>query len=561
MREQRLPAPGPEAYDVALRAGFLRVALLGAAILAAAYLLLGGVGLLRPRFFPWDGVLGVALVVVCAALYRQGKPQGISFAASWLVAGVNVLTAFYSQAYGVRHPVTAVYLVGIVLGGMLIGGWFLRLWSALGGVFVFAWALLELRGELTPAGDAVSSWPELWQTVLFWWTLMAVTAWLVEQFAYNLERAVQLSRAQTAALTRSVEALAGQPEPEGYLRGLLAAMAQQLGAAEATLFLVDEAEERLAPQLAYREGRVQEGAVVDEGAAVNGAAAAAADFGLWQALRERREAMVLEDGQGAAMLITPLLQEGRVSGFFSIWRDRQRPFAASEVELAQALAQQATLAMQLAQLAQEQERGAVAAERNRLAREIHDTLAQGFTGILIQLEAAEDVMEGGSDGAQALQHLARARTLARDSLNEARRSVQALRPQALEGQDLPAALRELAQRSSGGVAVRLTVAGAPRPLPPTVAAELLRIAQEAVHNAVRHGAAQTVEVALTYAPEALTLAVEDDGRGFEAGEVAGGFGLSSMRQRAELIGAQLTIDSRRGAGTRVVCRVAVVAGG
>src|SRR5690606_6384172 len=132
--------------------------------------------------------------------------------------------------------------------------------------------------------------------------------------------------------------------------------------------------------------------------------------------------------------------------------------------------------------------------RNRMAQEIHDTLAQGLTGIIIQLEAAEDVL-GGEPGV-VQNHLDRARLLARESLAEARRSVWALRPQVLEETDLPGALQRLAARLQDGrpSTIQAEITGEPFPLSALVESELLRIAQEALNNGVKHAAAENIKL-------------------------------------------------------------------
>ena len=191
--------------------------------------------------------------------------------------------------------------------------------------------------------------------------------------------------------------------------------------------------------------------------------------------------------------------------------------------------------------------------RLHLAREIHDTLAQSFTGIVIQLEAAEDTLSAQPQA--TAQHLARARELARSGLGEARRSVWALRSQMLEEADLGAALQRLVAQMAPARApiVRLQVQGAPHPLPPDTESELLRIAQEALGNALKHARAGRVDISLSYGQRQVVLVVADDGRGFDTGHSTGGFGLTSMQERASRINALLDISSLPGKGAQVVC--------
>jgi signal transduction histidine kinase len=209
------------------------------------------------------------------------------------------------------------------------------------------------------------------------------------------------------------------------------------------------------------------------------------------------------------------------------------------------------------QLLMQLQDSAVAEERNRIAREIHDTLAQGFTGISIQLEAAKDTLTADPEDARG--HIERARQVARESLAEARRSVWALRPPELDGVGLAGALREFTARVGvgGATAVEFSLEGEAYLLPMGVTLGLLRICQEAVVNALRHAQARKIQVQMVYEPVELRLSVQDDGRGFDsqAGKTGKGFGLVSMRERAERIGASLEINSVPGAGTRVVAVV------
>lgn len=198
---------------------------------------------------------------------------------------------------------------------------------------------------------------------------------------------------------------------------------------------------------------------------------------------------------------------------------------------------------------------AVLAERNRLSREIHDTLAQGFTGIVLQLEAAEEAFT--QDSRAALAHLARARALARESLAEARRSVWNLRPGSLDGRSLAQAIvAELAKLEETGIETRIEVAGQAEDLDPEEESALLRVCQEALANLRDHAAAHRAAVRLEVTADRVTLAVEDDGRGFdpEALPATGslrGFGLLGMRERIEALGGTLTVDSAPGRRTRV----------
>jgi signal transduction histidine kinase len=233
--------------------------------------------------------------------------------------------------------------------------------------------------------------------------------------------------------------------------------------------------------------------------------------------------------------------------------------AAANQRLEEVIAENAGLQAQL--LAQAREAGA-GDERQRMAREIHDTLAQGLTGIITQLEAAKQTGRDAERG----RRVDNATRLARDSLAEARRSVQALRPQALEDSKLPEALAgEVARWSAtSGVAGEVETTGDARPLHPEVEVTLLRVAQEALANVAKHARASRAGVTLSYMEDVVTLDVRDDGAGFTTPQPAapqlaangrsatdGGFGLIAMRQRVTRLAGQLEIESEPGVGTAV----------
>ncbi|MFI5606263.1 sensor histidine kinase [Amycolatopsis sp. NPDC051903] len=224
--------------------------------------------------------------------------------------------------------------------------------------------------------------------------------------------------------------------------------------------------------------------------------------------------------------------------------------AEANARLETALEENAGLHAQL--LTQAREAG-VHDERQRLAREIHDTLAQGLTGIVTQLQAAD---RATSEDARQ-RHLGQVHTLAKDSLTEARRAVQALRPEPLADSHLPSALADLARRitDTSGVAVTAETSGEPVPLLPELEVTLYRVAQEALANAEKHARAQRIAVTLTYAGDVVLLDVRDDGAGFDPASPARGdgtgFGLQAMRQRVRRVAGTFTLESAPGDGTAV----------
>ena len=205
-------------------------------------------------------------------------------------------------------------------------------------------------------------------------------------------------------------------------------------------------------------------------------------------------------------------------------------------------------------LAQAREAG-VADERQRMAREIHDTLAQGLTGIVTQLQAAEQAADGAVQaGAGWRRHVAAATRLARESLTEARRSVRALRPEPLETALLSEALAGVAERWSGlnGVPALVTTTGTVRPVQPEIEFALLRAAQEALTNVAKHARATRVGLTVSYMDSEVALDVRDDGVGFDP-QAPGRecFGLVAMRERIESLAGTLQVESEPGGGTAI----------
>jgi signal transduction histidine kinase len=199
---------------------------------------------------------------------------------------------------------------------------------------------------------------------------------------------------------------------------------------------------------------------------------------------------------------------------------------------------------------------AVLAERNRIAREIHDNLAQEMLGISVQLEVVARTMPASAEVAKT--HLDRVRLLVRHGIAEARRYVWDLRSQALDKNDLPAALSDTARRltAESTVQAKVEVTGIFRPLSGLIEGNLLRIGQEAINNAVRHAQARNVLINLKFDAKRVQLSVRDDGIGFDYQVSSNGeanhFGLIGMQERAERIGGTLTINSRASEGTEVL---------
>jgi len=253
-------------------------------------------------------------------------------------------------------------------------------------------------------------------------------------------------------------------------------------------------------------------------------------------------------------LAVPMFVLGTVRGFIGIQHVEGQPYRREEVELAQALAHHVMIATHEAELGEQRRHAVILEERARLARDIHDTLAQGFTGVIIQLDTAVEALRDEEPEAAA-KHIRLARELARESLTEARRSMHALRPQALEKASFPDALKAIITDTTVGTSLEseFHLKGEPRKLQSSVEENLLHIGQEALANALKHARATEFQAQLSFDSEAVRLELRDNGKGFVVDCVNGrGIGLIGMKERAQQIGATLAVTSKPGKGTTIV---------
>lgn len=375
----------------------------------------------------------------------------------------------------------------------------------------------------------------------------------------------QLIRGQVNALKSSLDALANEPEPSLLVTHTLSTLTAQFGAHSASVWRRGLADNTIGIQFVFEDGRVVPNtahrfAGLDLTLPME-------DVWPWPEVFRSGKPSVIEDIRLVppfalrdrllplgiiTVLLLPLFVAGQLEGAIGLRFQRKRNFQTEQIELAQALANQAMLMIRLAELSAQGREAAVAGERNRIARDIHDTLAQGFTGIIIQLEAAEDASRRGL-GLAAEQHVVTARNLARESLSEARRSLQALRPQPLEQGGITHALRKLLDKLTEGVALTgdFRVLGEPRALPTDWEENLFRIAQECLTNVLRHAQASSVNATLRFGEQEVWLQFDDDGRGFDPAARSEGYGLLGMRERVSAMGGQMEVESSSGLGTTV----------
>ncbi|MFL9869729.1 PAS domain S-box protein [Paraburkholderia fungorum] len=380
-----------------------------------------------------------------------------------------------------------------------------------------------------------------------------------------LSASEQLARGQVEALTHTLDALSMESASDRLAEHVVRTITEQLGAHSSSVWRRGEPGGGVEFEFAFENGKL----VTKSAAALAGVGmsmAAGNDGPLAEVFRTGKHTVAeLRDlrfspwrdrsiTQGiVSVLAVPMAIGGRAEAVISIRFTHRRVFRTEEIELAQALANQAMLTMQLARLSARSRQSAVIAERNRMARDIHDTLAQGFTGVIVQLQAAEDA-RGRSLAMEADQHLKRAGDLARESLKEARRSMQALRPQALDEKDLCEALDGLFKKMTAGTAVQceFTLEGQSRVLPPDWDENLLRIGQEVLTNVLRHAQANHFKVKIAFEPESVRLELRDTGRGFDPTAKRDGFGLLGIAERVEFMGGRLVIESAPGMGTAIL---------
>jgi two-component system, NarL family, sensor kinase len=252
----------------------------------------------------------------------------------------------------------------------------------------------------------------------------------------------------------------------------------------------------------------------------------------------------------------PLYAQDKKLGVMNVASPDWRSLSREELQLLYTIGDLLSIAVERARLFARSTRLGAVEERNRLAREIHDTLAQGLTATALQLESADALLDAGSE--KVHESLRRALSLTRSNLEEARRSVLDLRAAPLEGRPLSEALRDLVKRweVETGISARYRAVNGSRPLPPRVEAALYRICQEALTNVARHAGASRVSVQLVATPEQVRLVVEDNGQGFDAAEVPEDrHGLVGMKERAEMLGGTLEVQSD--AGIRIEAMVAL----
>lgn len=388
--------------------------------------------------------------------------------------------------------------------------------------------------------------------------------------ATERRRAECLANIQTEITQYTLDLLAREPDLDAFFRALLKTLAEEAESQVAGVWLLNEDLQCCQFWMAHFGGTVVTMKNLGEFSAVQKAEAQAQhlfdykpgwvstieyrpdDPRIPEAVREFNAAH-----SPLSTVVAPMMVGGKNLGWITICTP-DSPAGGSwwRIALVEAIARHAALALHQSRLFEqkriEERRKAILEERNRLARDIHDNLAQGFGAILMQLQAAQ--REGSPLPPSVAHSIDTAVELARTHMVEARRSVGALRPNVGDSEDIARAIRrvaELAQKTSD-TAIEVHVDELPR-YGDGVEREVIGIAQEALTNAVRHARATRITVrASTVNSLGLRLSIADDGRGIPRERASGGFGLTSMQERADRIGASLTIVTAPRSGTEVV---------
>src|ERR1700726_3523616 len=410
-----------------------------------------------------------------------------------------------------------------------------------------------------------------------------------ERELFAQQRATDLGKANEA-LRGCLDALASVPELDEFLGQVMATMTRQLGAVSSTLRVRNFEQNTLPLELVFQDGRVMtpdEAKYPERWQSVS-VEQFDPDFLYHSAFRwtkdEQPVATFLDppaaiirvldqhspmpDDQRSylrelgvkTVLIIPLTSRGQANGRLTFRFTEERDFDPEELEIARALATQASLAIHLTRLAKSARQSAVLEERNQLAAEIHDALAQSFTAISMQLGVAGEQL-AAKEG-DPLCQIQRANEIAKFGLAEARRSILSLRSSAIEESGLTTTLQRLVEHSNVAGRLRCDFRSENIPeerLPPRIQHELLRFAQEAISNAVRHAKPTVVSVTLRWEPPNLILQVKDNGSGISnaSQKKSEGFGLSNMQTRASQIDGKLDIQTAAGHGTSIVLTVPI----
>ncbi|MCA9982686.1 MAG: GAF domain-containing sensor histidine kinase [Anaerolineales bacterium] len=370
---------------------------------------------------------------------------------------------------------------------------------------------------------------------------------------------LQRRNRELANLNTIARALNQSVELEETLQTTLAQVAEVLGLKTGWIFLLDEksGETYLAaslnlPPALVRNPQRMEGRCYCLDVYLDGDMKAAANVNVITCTRLSK----LVDGTDGLRYHAsiPLYAHGRQLGMLNVASPDWQEITDEDLRLLYTVGDMLGIAIERTRLYEQSVEMGTISERNRLAREIHDTLAQGLAALTLKLESADALLDSDAGGTRVRDLIQASLQLTRANLEEARRSVMDLRAAPLAGQTLPDALAALA--AEGEIPVQLRVMGGNRPVSQRIAVGLYRIAQEALTNAHKHSGAALIQLHLEMTPQEIRLRIEDDGHGFDSQHIPENrFGLIGLNERARLLGGYLSIETDPGVGTLLLVTI------
>lgn len=398
---------------------------------------------------------------------------------------------------------------------------------------------------------------------------------ILERAKVAKEKARELTKVN-ALLNQSSIDLANASDLDSFLSQILRSISQQIGATTGHIFLYDEKSHTLTKRLSVRHGKITRGVAEYDCQLFRQPFSADITPGFehlcqtqnvdlisttnnsnssfwWPETLEWHRQMGHQEATAIALMLGD-----RPLGLLGLGFTQEIVLEQEKLNLIRALANQVAIAIQLTKLAEQTKNSALIDERNRMAREIHDTLAQAFTGISLQLEAVRSILTTQPETAQ--ERLLQAKKLAKEGIAEARRSVRALRPEVLEFGDLTTALHQLVAKMIAGTEIKteVLIEGEPQSLVPEIEVNLFRIAQEAITNILRHAQATEVIIQLIYEPDSVHLMIQDNGKGFEPQLLINdSFGLMGMQERCDRHHGNLIINSKSDRGTEIIVTIPI----
>jgi signal transduction histidine kinase len=543
-----------------------------------------------PQVAPWlrvwvFAVLVVLTIVTVLTAFTDEMPESHHAAAS--MAAVVMFAAWAVELSGVRWPRVALIALTIVpnvlltlMGHFSANNLFLLLLVAWLGVVGKRWehvlALVLSLGvvglgiavQLGAFGIELAGGPVAW-TAWIINTIVVVMAWLMGLLVRRQEQLL----AELGVLLTVSRSVASTLEMRGLLDSVLDALGSVVDYSGAAIFTLDETGDTLAVahvrgpgSFGWQGTRPMHYAVADllptwdrlardEPVVIADIRAGTPDADAFRRLAgglERETA----DGSIRSVMWVPLVVRGRITGNLGITSPAPNAYGPREATLALAIGRQAAVAIDNARLHERARQAAILEERQRLARELHDSVTQSLYGISLYAEAAERALADG-DTAPVATNLHDIGETTREALAETRLLLFELRPPLLEEQGLAAALRTRLQavEARAGLDVTFESRGTDR-LPLEVEQELFRLAQEALNNVLKHAHASTIRACLDISASNAVLEIADDGVGFEPSlRGGGGFGMQGMRERVERLGGTLSVESAPGGGARVRAEV------